>query len=145
MTPARRKPARPATGPAATPLLPAPRSGERDMPETADPYDLPFPDGTSAIFGHEVADVHRELYEEHRELYGEAAACEMPMSRLLNRPATASVTIWPSPCRLIQMAPPPPSRSATCNIPEASIGAARQREAGKSESTRSEWRPCISG
>ena len=44
MTPSRRKPARPATGPAATPLLPDPRAGERDMPETAEPYDLPFPD-----------------------------------------------------------------------------------------------------
>ena len=44
MTPSRRKPARPATGPAATPLLPDPRAGERDMPETAEPDDLPFPD-----------------------------------------------------------------------------------------------------
>ena len=44
MTPSRRKPARPATGPAATPLLPDPRAGERDVPETAEPYDLPFPD-----------------------------------------------------------------------------------------------------
>ncbi len=45
MTPSRRKPARPARRPAATPLIPDPRSGERDMPETADPYDLPCPDG----------------------------------------------------------------------------------------------------
>ena len=45
MTPSRRKPARPARRPAATPLIPDPRPGERDRPETADPYDLPFPDG----------------------------------------------------------------------------------------------------
>ena len=44
MTPSRRKPAEPADRPAATPLIPAPRTGERDRPETADPYDLPFPD-----------------------------------------------------------------------------------------------------
>jgi hypothetical protein len=45
VTPARRKPDEPAHRPAATPLIPDPRTGERDMPETADPYDLPFPDG----------------------------------------------------------------------------------------------------
>ena len=44
MTPARRKPGEPARRPAATPLVPAPRSGEQDISETADPYDLPFPD-----------------------------------------------------------------------------------------------------
>ena len=44
MTPSRRKQARPANRPAATPPIPDPRAGERDMPETADPYDLPFPD-----------------------------------------------------------------------------------------------------
>ena len=44
MTPSRRKPDRQANRPAATPLIPGPREGERDMPETADPYDLPFPD-----------------------------------------------------------------------------------------------------
>ena len=44
MTPARRKPARPAKRPAATPPIPGPRAGERDMPETAEPFDLPFPD-----------------------------------------------------------------------------------------------------
>ncbi len=45
MTPARRKPARRARRPAAAPLIPDPRAGERDMPETAQPHDLPFPDG----------------------------------------------------------------------------------------------------
>ena len=45
MTPAHRKPDEPAHGPAATPFVPGPRTGERDMPETADLYDLPFPDG----------------------------------------------------------------------------------------------------
>ena len=44
MTPSRRKLARPANRPAATPLIPDPRAGERDIPETAEPYDLPFPD-----------------------------------------------------------------------------------------------------
>ena len=44
MTPARRKPDRPVHRPAAEPRIPAPRAGERDMPETAEPYDLPFPD-----------------------------------------------------------------------------------------------------
>jgi len=44
VTSSHRKPARPATGPAATPLIPGPRAEERDMPETAEPYDLPFPD-----------------------------------------------------------------------------------------------------
>ena len=44
MTPARRKPDEPAHRPAVTPLIPDPRPGERDMPETAEPYDLPFPD-----------------------------------------------------------------------------------------------------
>ena len=44
MTPARRKPAEPASRPAATPGIPDPRAAERDMPETAEPYDLPFPD-----------------------------------------------------------------------------------------------------
>jgi hypothetical protein len=39
-----RKPDEPARRPAATPRVPDPRSGERDEPETADPYDLPFPD-----------------------------------------------------------------------------------------------------
>ena len=44
MTPARRKPDEPVRRPAATPRIPDPRPGERDMPETAEPYDLPFPD-----------------------------------------------------------------------------------------------------
>ena len=44
MTHAHRKPGEPAHRPAATPRIPAPRSGEQDMPETAEPYDLPFPD-----------------------------------------------------------------------------------------------------
>ena len=44
MTPARRKQAGPASRLAATPLIPGPRAGERDMAETAEPYDLPFPD-----------------------------------------------------------------------------------------------------
>jgi hypothetical protein len=44
VTPARRKPAEPPSRPAATPRIPGPRAGERDMPETAEPYDLPFPD-----------------------------------------------------------------------------------------------------
>jgi hypothetical protein len=44
VTPARRKPARPANRPAATPRIPNPRADERDRPETAEPYDLPFPD-----------------------------------------------------------------------------------------------------
>ena len=44
MTPARRKPGEPARRPAAMPRTPDPRPGQRDMPETADPYDLPFPD-----------------------------------------------------------------------------------------------------
>ena len=44
MTPSRRKPGRPAHRPAAAPLIPAPRTAERDMPETAEPCDLPFPD-----------------------------------------------------------------------------------------------------
>ena len=44
MTHSRREPARPATGPAATPLIPGPQGGERDVPETAELYDLPFPD-----------------------------------------------------------------------------------------------------
>jgi hypothetical protein len=40
-----RKPARPRTRrPAATPLIPDPRPGEKDTPDTSDPYDLPFPD-----------------------------------------------------------------------------------------------------
>jgi len=43
VTSSHRKPARPATSPAATPLIPGPRAEERDMPETAEPYDLPFP------------------------------------------------------------------------------------------------------
>ena len=43
MTPSRRKQDRPAHPPAATPRIPDPRSGERDKPETAEPYDLPFP------------------------------------------------------------------------------------------------------
>ena len=44
MKPARRKPARPASRPAATPPVPDPRAAERDLPETTEPYDLPFPD-----------------------------------------------------------------------------------------------------
>ena len=28
----------------ATPPIPGPRPGEKDLPETAEPYDLPFPD-----------------------------------------------------------------------------------------------------
>jgi hypothetical protein len=30
--------------PAATPLVPDPQSGEKEIPETREPYDLPFPD-----------------------------------------------------------------------------------------------------
>jgi hypothetical protein len=44
VTPSRRKPDGPRHRPAATPLVPGPRAAERDRPETAEPYDLPFPD-----------------------------------------------------------------------------------------------------
>jgi hypothetical protein len=44
MTPSRRKPGEPDHRRAASPLIPGPRAGERDVPETAEPYDLPFPD-----------------------------------------------------------------------------------------------------
>jgi len=44
VTPSRRKPDRSARRPATAPFIPDPRAGERDMPETADPYDLPLPD-----------------------------------------------------------------------------------------------------
>jgi aspartyl-tRNA(Asn)/glutamyl-tRNA(Gln) amidotransferase subunit A len=37
----------------------------------ATPVELPLPEGTTALFMREVADVHRELYAEHAELYGE--------------------------------------------------------------------------
>jgi aspartyl-tRNA(Asn)/glutamyl-tRNA(Gln) amidotransferase subunit A len=37
----------------------------------AEPVELPLPQGTTALFMREVADVHRELYGEHEELYGE--------------------------------------------------------------------------
>ena len=37
----------------------------------ARPISLPLPEGTTAIFMREVADVHRELYAEQGELYGE--------------------------------------------------------------------------
>jgi hypothetical protein len=44
MTPSRRRPARPGNREDATPLIPGPRASERDLPETAEPYDLPVPD-----------------------------------------------------------------------------------------------------
>ena len=44
MTPSRRNPAESRNRPAVTLFIPSPRAGERDMPETAEPYDLPFPD-----------------------------------------------------------------------------------------------------
>jgi aspartyl-tRNA(Asn)/glutamyl-tRNA(Gln) amidotransferase subunit A len=37
----------------------------------ATPVVFPLPEGTTALFMHEVADIHRELYAEHGELYGE--------------------------------------------------------------------------
>jgi hypothetical protein len=43
VTAPRRAPAR-TRRPAATPLIPAPQPGEKEMPETSEPYDLPFPD-----------------------------------------------------------------------------------------------------
>jgi len=42
--PSRRKPAEPCNRPASTPLIPGPRAAEPDVSETAEPYDLPFPD-----------------------------------------------------------------------------------------------------
>ena len=44
MTSSRRKPPGPANRPDATPLIPDLRAGERHLPETAEPDDLPFPD-----------------------------------------------------------------------------------------------------
>ena len=35
------------------------------------PLELPRPEGTNALFMHEVADVHRELFAENADLYGE--------------------------------------------------------------------------
>ena len=35
------------------------------------PVAFPLPEGTTALFMHEVADIHRELYAEYGELYGE--------------------------------------------------------------------------
>jgi aspartyl-tRNA(Asn)/glutamyl-tRNA(Gln) amidotransferase subunit A len=37
----------------------------------ATPVAFPLPEGTTSLFMHEVADIHRELYAEHGELYGE--------------------------------------------------------------------------
>ncbi len=45
MTTPRRTPAEPETDPRADSLrIPGPRPDEKDIPETAEPYDLPFPD-----------------------------------------------------------------------------------------------------
>jgi hypothetical protein len=43
VTPSRRKPPGSRHRPAA-PLVPGPPAAERDMPETAEPHDLPFPE-----------------------------------------------------------------------------------------------------
>ncbi len=43
MTPRRQRPAGPRR-PDATPQIPGPRPGDKDQAETAEPYDLPFPD-----------------------------------------------------------------------------------------------------
>jgi aspartyl-tRNA(Asn)/glutamyl-tRNA(Gln) amidotransferase subunit A len=47
------------------------RFDQASAPFASRPVDLPFPDGTVPVFMREVADVHRELYEEHGDLYGE--------------------------------------------------------------------------
>ncbi len=39
--------------------------------------ELPRPEGVSAVFMREVADIHRELYAENRELYGENVATKI--------------------------------------------------------------------
>ena len=39
--------------------------------------ELPFPDGTGALFQREAADVHVELWREHRSLYGEDVASKL--------------------------------------------------------------------
>ena len=45
MTTPRKTPAGPRTpGPATTPAIPDPRTGEKDLAEMNEPYDLPFPD-----------------------------------------------------------------------------------------------------
>ena len=43
MTPRRQRPAGPRR-PDTTPQIPGPRPGDKDQAETAEPYDLPFPD-----------------------------------------------------------------------------------------------------
>jgi len=54
----------------------APLVGERVLKAAAHfprrrPLELPRPEGTSALFMREVADVHRELFAENADLYGE--------------------------------------------------------------------------
>ena len=44
MTSSRREPARDGHRQADTPSTPGPHTADRDMPETAEPYDLPSPD-----------------------------------------------------------------------------------------------------
>jgi hypothetical protein len=44
VTPSRRTPVGPRNHQPAAPPIPGPRAADRDMPETAEPYDLPFPD-----------------------------------------------------------------------------------------------------
>jgi hypothetical protein len=44
VTPPRRTPAGPRSRQPAAPSIPSPRAADRDIPETAEPYDLPFPD-----------------------------------------------------------------------------------------------------
>ena len=44
MTTPRRTPAGPRTRQATTPPIPDPRTGEKDLAEMKEPYDLPFPD-----------------------------------------------------------------------------------------------------
>ena len=54
--------------------------------------------------------------------------------------------ICPFSWRFTQMAPAPPSVIlATCSTPELSMGVARQRDAGRSETTLKAWTPSISG
>src|SRR5205085_1333085 len=41
------------------------------------PIDLPFPDGSYALFMREAAEVHADLWREHRDAYGENVAVKV--------------------------------------------------------------------
>jgi aspartyl-tRNA(Asn)/glutamyl-tRNA(Gln) amidotransferase subunit A len=74
----------------ADPLVRVRVEGAAALMPGARPLQLPFPDGTYAVFSREAAEVHAELWRDHRDAYGPNVAAKLERAMLVEDAAVAA-------------------------------------------------------